>query len=319
MHSRSNGQFSVVSAGTIIANIFQLIDGAGNVVGELGQRVIGVNTSPALLMNNSGGPSAGYLGWRYGGVGITYSVVLAGPGAGARLTLSSSGANSDATLFAQDTLTVNTGGTLNIDGVTVNIGSLYNVQQGGYPLVGVHAGIAAARPGSGGGAPPATAGSIYYATDTETLSQYDGTGWVILSEPVTAWTPTVSGLTIGNGFWSTSHYHRSDGWCDFYARFITGTTTVITGRLLIDLPIASSIATRQSQFAVGFYDSGGSFYPGCSSLTGTVTNFWADAVNTAGNYAIANALTPTVPLAWGVGSGHVIDVSGRYPMTTRYS
>lgn len=314
MHSRSNGQFSVVSAGTIIANIFQLIDGAGNVVGELGQRVIGVDTSPALLMNNSGGPSAGYLAWRYGGLGSTYSVVLAGPGAGARLTLSGSGASSGATLFAENTITVNTFGSLSLSGATVALGSLYNVLQGGYPLVGVHASIAAARPGSGGGAPAPTAGAMYYATDTQTLSQYDGSGWVILSEPSQTWTPTVSSLTVGNGT-TTARYKRSDGYCDFVYRLDFGSTSAMGTNPIIALPFNAFDLNEGETFTVELFSPGGRHY-GVSYAASTST-IGLLAWNTAGAYAVGNIVTPLIPFAWGA-AGFIIVISGRYRMATRY-
>lgn len=172
MHSRSNGQFSVVSAGSIIANIFQLLNSSGDIVGELGQRTVNGVASPALIMNTGpGGPAAGYLGWRYAGLGTTYSVVLAGPGNGATLTLWSNGASSFANLTAQS-VTINALGTINISGVTINLGDIYGARMGGYPLVGVHADISAARPGSGGGAPAPTDGGVYYETDTNELLQY---------------------------------------------------------------------------------------------------------------------------------------------------
>jgi hypothetical protein len=200
MHSRSNGQFSVVTAGTVVANIFQLIDGAGNVVGELGQRVVSGVTSPALLMNTGGG-GTGYLGWRYGGLGVQYSVVLAGPGAGARLTLGTSGASNSANLTATNTVTINSSaGTLILDGVTVNIGSLYNVQQGGYPIVGVHSGIAAARPGSGGGAPAPTDGGIYHETDSKrrTYQFHQASGnWRTLGDIDDTWNISTGAVSFG--------------------------------------------------------------------------------------------------------------------------
>jgi hypothetical protein len=316
MHSRSNGQFSVVSAGTIIANIFQLIDGAGNVVGELGQRVIGVNTSPALLMNHGpGGPAASYLGWRYAGLGITYSVVLSGPGAGARLTLSNNGAASDGSLFAQNTLTVSAAGTLNLDGATVNLASLYNVLQGGYPLVGVHAGLAAARPGSGGGAPPATAGSIYYATDTQTLSQYDGTGWVILSEPPQSWAYPFTNGTLGNGSWS-GNYKRGDGWLDFEGIWILGTTSTIAGvPLSITLPqnraenaMIGGMTLHLWDVSIGEVNIGVIGAGNSPVLLGTDSN----AV-----YLRVTNISPTVPFTWA--NGDRVSFSGRYRMASRYS
>lgn len=168
-----------------------------------------------------------------------------------------------------------------------------------------------------------TGGNLYEGvliteTDTNRILYYDGTGWIIMAEPQVAWTPTMTGLTVGNGTWD-AEYHRSDGWCDFRARFTWGTTSAITARLLLTLPIAQAKSTQQSQFNVGFADIGGSYYPGISSLTGNATQTYLDVPNTAGTYAIMNAVSATVPFTWGATAGHTIDVSGRYRMTTRYS
>lgn len=157
-----------------------------------------------------------------------------------------------------------------------------------------------------------------WETDTLRLLRHDGTGWIIMAEPQVAWTPTMTGLTVGNGTWD-AEYHRNDGWCDFRARFTWGTTSAITARLLLTLPIAQAKSTQQSQFNVGFADIGGSYYPGISSLTGNATQTYLDVPNTAGTYAIMNAVSATVPFTWGATAGHTIDVSGRYRMTTRYS
>lgn len=161
-------------------------------------------------------------------------------------------------------------------------------------------------------------GQIITETDTDRILYYDGTGWIILAEPQVTWTPTITGLTVGNGTWD-AEYHRSDGHCDFRARFTWGTTSAITARLLLTLPVAAAKPTQQTQFAVGFYDVGGSFYVGASSLSGNSTQFYADCVNSAGTYILINAVSATAPFTWGATAGHVIDVSGRYRMTTRYS
>ena len=168
-----------------------------------------------------------------------------------------------------------------------------------------------------------TGGNLYEGvliteTDTNRVLYYDGTGWIILAEPQVAWTPTITGLTVGNGTWD-AEYHRSDGHCDFRARFTWGTTSAITARLLLTLPIAAAKPTQQGQFNVGFADIGGSYYPGISSLTGNATQTYVDVINTAATYAIMNAVSATAPFTWGATAGHTIDVSGRYRMTTRYS
>lgn len=164
-----------------------------------------------------------------------------------------------------------------------------------------------------------TSGDQIFETDTLRKLVHDGTGWIILAEPINVWTPTITGITIGNGFWNWADYHRSDGYCDFSARLVTGTTTTFTGRLLFTLPINAARATQTAQFGVGYYDSGGSWYPGVASLTGSVSNIYLDCQNSAGTYTIVNAVTGVAPFNWSVGSGHAIDISGRYRMATRYS
>jgi hypothetical protein len=165
-----------------------------------------------------------------------------------------------------------------------------------------------------------TAGDKIFETNTLRTLQWDGTGWVILAEPINLWTPTITGITIGNGSWNWAEYHRSDGYCDFSARLITGTTTTFAGtRLLFTLPINAARPTQTGQFGVGYYDNGGSWYPGVASLTGSVSNIYLDCQNSAGTYTIVNAVTGVAPLNWSIGSGHAIDVSGRYRMATRYS
>ena len=157
-----------------------------------------------------------------------------------------------------------------------------------------------------------------WETDTLRRLVHDGTGWIIMAEPQVTWTPTITGLTVGNGTWD-GEYHRNDGWCDFRARFTWGTTSAITARLLLTLPVAAAKSTQQAQFSVGFYDTAGSFYPGASSLSGNATQFHADCMNSAGTYTLINAVSATAPFTWGATAGHTIDVSGRYRMTTRYS
>jgi hypothetical protein len=168
-----------------------------------------------------------------------------------------------------------------------------------------------------------TGGNLYEGvliteTDTNRILYYDGTGWTIIAEPQVTWTPTITGLTVGNGSWD-GEYHRSDGWCDFRARFTWGSTSAITARLLMTLPVAQAKLTQQSQFNVGFADIGGSYYPGTSSLTGNATQTYLDVINTGATYAIMNAASATAPFTWGATPGHTIDIAGRYRMTTRYS
>lgn len=155
-----------------------------------------------------------------------------------------------------------------------------------------------------------------FESDTGRELMHDGTGWVIMSEPAQAWTPTTAGLTVTSGTWS-AFYHRSDGWCDWEAVFTFGASSAVTADVLLTLPVARSSLTPPGSVHVGFYDTAGGQYPGMGGYTAVTTSVWLRAVNTAGTYAVAAALSATVPFTWG--TGDILAANGRHRMATRYS
>ena len=162
-------------------------------------------------------------------------------------------------------------------------------------------------------------GVIITETDTDRVLYYDGTGWVILSEPAQSWTPTfAAGMTVGNGSWSYNRYHRSDGWVDFRGRFVWGSTTSITADVRLNLPIASLDIFGPGQFDFGFYRPGtGAQLPGIVGTDGTTGSVFLRGIDASGTYATSVIMSNTVPFSWA--SGDLFDISGRYQMTTRYS
>ena len=156
-----------------------------------------------------------------------------------------------------------------------------------------------------------------WETDTFRSLRHDGTNWIILAEPQVTWTPTITGLTVGNGTWD-GEYHRNDGWCDFRARFTFGSTSAVTATLLMTLPIAAAKNSQNNQHAVSFYDTDVvETYPGVAGATGNATQVYLLALNASGTYGRVSNTSATVPMTWAVND--IIDVSGRYRMTTRYS
>lgn len=149
-----------------------------------------------------------------------------------------------------------------------------------------------------------------------TLTMYDGTGWVIMSEPAQSYTPALTNITAGNGALA-GMYHRSDGWCDFHATFTLGSTSAVSGSVTIGLPKATA-GIGFGQLSVGFYDNSA----GLSSLgvayvvsaTGTAVSVFAANSNTT--YVGISPLASNTPFTWA--TGDIIDVAGRFRMNTRY-
>jgi hypothetical protein len=161
-------------------------------------------------------------------------------------------------------------------------------------------------------------GKYIYESDTNRTLVWDGTGWVIQNEPTNVWTPSFSGVSLGNGT-QTGIYKRSDGWVDFTAIFTLGNTSTVTGPVLTTLPInaASTFVTTQNE--VYFYDQSANIaYPGVVIAVST-TQVTVQAMQTASTYAFGTAVTSLIPLTTGWAQNDFIQVAGRYQMTTRYS
>lgn len=150
-----------------------------------------------------------------------------------------------------------------------------------------------------------------WETDTQRSLRYDGTGWIVMSEPAQTFTVTGAGWTLGNGTF-TGVSHRSDGFIDVNYRFLLGTTSAITGRFSVALPVAASGLTF---LLSGNMYGGGNEYPAMIGTDGS--NLYIDAIGAAGAYALWAPLSATIPFTWA--SGNEVRAATRYRMATRYS
>lgn len=148
-----------------------------------------------------------------------------------------------------------------------------------------------------------------------TVFVYDGTGWVRMAEPLQTYTPTLNGVTATTGT-LTATYHRSDGWCDVFVKFVLGASSAITGDVNFLLPIAAANSITTGMFNCGILDSGVSEYPGMSGGTSTTT-VYIRAILASGTYASYVPLSSTIPMTWGASDAFFL--YGRYQMVTRYS
>lgn len=102
-------------------------------------------------------------------------------------------------------------------------------------------GVLAGRPTSG------VAGRFYSASNTGTIYYDDGSAWRFFYQPWQAWSPTLSGFTIGNGS-LTARYLRTLGHVHFSIRLEIGSTTNVTGAVGFSAPVSSS---NNSYMAIG--------------------------------------------------------------------
>jgi hypothetical protein len=163
-------------------------------------------------------------------------------------------------------------------------------------------------------------GKVIYETDTKRTLVYDGTNWVILDEPLQTYSPSLTGVTIGNGT-VTAKRHRADGWDDVTVKIVLGSTSAITGLIQVSLPtLTDATFTGGGFFFAVFEDVGVASYWGMGLVAGSPFN---NILQLYSGNAAAAAMMPliatsaTVPFTWG--TGDTIWMSARYPMASRYS
>jgi hypothetical protein len=123
----------------------------------------------------------------------------------------------------------------------------------------------------------------------------------------TSFTPTWSGITIGNGT-NSAAYLKVGKHVAFRASFTLGSTSAITGSIGVQFPV-TAISLFSGVFVGFFQDTGAGWSPAiCISGDGSGIALYASAA--AGAYVNANLTSSTVPHTWA--STDVVSVSGVY-------
>ena len=112
----------------------------------------------------------------------------------------------------------------------------------------------------------------------------------------TAYTPTFSGITIGNG---TVNFKYAKLGKTVHVRgvFTFGTTSALTTTVDIGLPF-NSVAYPFAQ-CVGNFNTYSSLFAGSMVYVGSSSNFRCVLYNTAGTFAVPQDLSTTVPYGAG--------------------
>ena len=158
-------------------------------------------------------------------------------------------------------------------------------------------------------------GQRIYETDTGCELLYDGSGWVIMSEPEQTWSPSfASGVTAGNGVWSATGMRRSNGWCDWWGTFTLGSTTAVSGFIVVNNPVTMAAMPPFVVSAEAAHS--GAYYPLVGGAGGT-SSVGLYAQGASGTYVATTGTSGTIPFTWA--TGDVLKMWGRARMGSRYS
>ena len=145
-------------------------------------------------------------------------------------------------------------------------------------------------------APTATAGT--------STTQLATTAFVTTADQLlgtyTAYTPTLTNITIGNGT-ITASYCRVNNFVHAIGKILFGSTTVVTAaNINATLPVnADTSPTNVPWGWVSFVDqSAGSIVQGTGSLSASTGLLWFQVLVTSGSYATMSNISSTVPFTW---------------------
>ena len=137
-------------------------------------------------------------------------------------------------------------------------------------------------------------GNEAFLTTPNQLTRYvDGT-WQVVGQPITSFTPTIGGMTIGNG--ALTAWYRRVGDSVFYnGRFRFGSTSVASGTIgPISLPVSSVLPSNRVVGEAGLFD-----FSTNNIHTATVDIQTATAMNVYRASGVATYfVTSTAPFTW---------------------
>jgi len=129
---------------------------------------------------------------------------------------------------------------------------------------------------------------------TANSAQADGVEWAATAEPAwTTWSPTVTGLTKGNGT-EVARYRLNGKMVDIFYQFTFGSTSSVTSQVYLTPPINSVYdLTIASAF---MFDTAGGYY--LSGIYMPKSIIYLKTLGTGGTYLDMGQLTSTTPFTW---------------------
>lgn len=138
------------------------------------------------------------------------------------------------------------------------------------------------------------------------MSQKIRTGQIAdISEAWTNWTPTLAGMTLGNGT-LTGKYKQIGKTVFFKIYMVFGSTSSVSGNTTFTLPVTAAAYTTADTFlSVGVgevQDAGVASYL-CRLRLNSTTVCQIYVENAGSTYAQPTGFSSTIPHSWGTGDG----------------
>lgn len=174
---------------------------------------------------------------------------------------------------------------------------------------GMRFGVLAGRPTSG------VAGRFYSASNTGVIYYDDGSAWRFFYQPWQAWSPTLSGFTLGNGS-LTTRYLRTLGHVHFSIQLTIGSTTNVTGAIGFSAPVSSSNATYMTMGSGSWMRSAlpTTPYPLMPKMSASSNIINAVLFNSSAAVVSLSQLSSTYPAA--PATGDVLYMQGSYEVAS---
>jgi hypothetical protein len=143
-------------------------------------------------------------------------------------------------------------------------------------------------------------GQLTYLLDVNRYESWSGSAWIQVITPGAwvAYTPTLTGFTLGNGT-LIARFTRIGKTVHSVVEVILGSTSSVTGWLQVTVPLNVFSGSVPNMF-VQFQEAGVATMPGFGLFLGTRT-VGLLAIQTAGTYGTQAVPSATVPFTWGTG------------------
>lgn len=147
----------------------------------------------------------------------------------------------------------------------------------------------------------AVEGQLVFCRSNKITYRWDGSAWKLWDAPVTAFTPTLTSVTLGTGGTNTGRWHAVSGRVFVEGEIVLGTSPAVSGSVTLTTPQAATFqsGTERTLGAVKLRAIGGSpsAYDGLVDQTDANTVRFI-AKNASATYLSNAALSSTVPFTW---------------------
>jgi hypothetical protein len=131
----------------------------------------------------------------------------------------------------------------------------------------------------------------FVANTVLTAAQLNGIG------EYTAYTPTLSGVTLGNGTLAF-RFGRVQNFIHVYGTLTLGTTSSVTGQIQVGVPVAAASSGNVSHGLSRFKDTGTADFQGVAGVDFSTSFAALQTFTVSGTFLARGGTSATAPFTW---------------------